>query len=82
MDIARLYELQKIDVNLEKVRRRVAQIRRKLAESDELRQARTAVETAQTEMEQLHARQLDAELNGQQLAARITESEHLSLIHI
>ena len=76
MNIARLYELQKIDVNLEKVRRRVAQIRRKLAESDELRLARTAVEAAQTEMEQLHTRQLDAELNGQQLAARITESEH------
>ncbi|MFO7632316.1 MAG: C4-type zinc ribbon domain-containing protein [Caldilinea sp.] len=75
MDIARLYELQKIDANMDKVRRRVAQIRRKLGESETLQQTRADVEVTRTEQEQLHARQLDAELNGRQLAERIQESE-------
>ncbi|HHW87647.1 MAG TPA: hypothetical protein GX400_15750 [Chloroflexi bacterium] len=75
MDIARLYELQKIDANMEKVRRRVAQIRRNLGESDELRAARTAVETTRATVERLHAHQLDAELSGQQLGDRIKASE-------
>ena len=44
MDIARLYELQKVDANMEKVRRRVAQLRRDLGESEALRTARSAVE--------------------------------------
>lgn len=75
MDIARLYELQKIDANMEKVRRRVAQIRRNLGESDELRTARTAVEMTRANVERLHAHQLDAELKGQQLGDRIKASE-------
>jgi predicted nucleic acid-binding Zn-ribbon protein len=75
MDIARLYELQKIDTNMDKVRRRVAQIRRKLSESETLQQARAAVETTRGESEQMHARQLDAELNSRQLSERIQESE-------
>lgn len=76
MDIARLYELQKIDANMEKVRRRVAQIRRNLGESDELRTVRAAVATTQATVERLHAHQRDAELNGQQLGDRIKASEH------
>lgn len=75
MDIARLYELQKTDANIEKVRRRVAQIRRNLGESDALRAARGAVETTRATAERLHAHQLDAELNGQQLGDRIKSSE-------
>lgn len=75
MDIARLYELQKTDANMEKVRRRVAQIRRNLGESDALRAARGAVETTRATAERLHAHQLDAELNGQQLGDRIKSSE-------
>ncbi len=75
MDIARLYELQKIDANMEKVRRRVAQIRRNLGESDELRATRAAVETTRATVDRLHAHQLDAELNGQQLGERIKASE-------
>lgn len=75
MDIARLYELQKIDANMAKVRRRVAQIRRKLSESDVLQQARAAVAATRSESEQMHARQLDAELNSRQLSQRIQESE-------
>ena len=75
MDIARLYELQKVDANMEKVRRRVAQIRRNLGASEEVRQARTAAEATRAAREHLHASQLDAELNSQQLAARIQESE-------
>ena len=76
MDIARLYELQKIDANMEKVRRKVAQIRRKLEEPEAMQQARSDVAASRTSIEQLHARQLDAELNGRQLADRIQESEH------
>jgi predicted nucleic acid-binding Zn-ribbon protein len=76
VDIARLYELQKIDANMEKVRRRVAQIRRNLGESDELRAARAAVEATRATAERLHAHQLDAELSGQQLGERIKASEH------
>lgn len=75
MDIARLYELQKTDANMEKVRRRVAQIRRNLGESDELRTVRTVVETTHATAEQLRAHQLDAELSGQQLGDRIQASE-------
>lgn len=75
MDIAGLYELQKIDLNMDKARRRVAQIRRKLEEPEELKQARAAVATLRSELERLHARQLDAELNSRQLAERIQESE-------
>ena len=75
MDIARLYELQKIDANMEKVRRKVAQIRRKLEEPEAMQQARSDVAASRTSIEQLHARQLDAELNGRQIADRIQESE-------
>jgi predicted nucleic acid-binding Zn-ribbon protein len=75
VDIARLYELQKTDANMEKVRRRVAQIRRNLGESDALRAARAAVETTRATAERLHTHQLDAELNGQQLGDRIKSSE-------
>lgn len=75
MDIAKLYDLQKIDANMEKIRRRVAHIRKGMGESDELRQARTAVTETRAELERLRTRQLDAELNGRQLAERIGESE-------
>ncbi len=75
MDIARLYELQKVDANMEKGRRRVAQLRRDLGESEARRSARSAVENMRSAGEQLRAQQLDAELNGQQLAGRIHESE-------
>jgi predicted nucleic acid-binding Zn-ribbon protein len=75
VDIARLYELQKIDANMEKVRRRVAQIRRELGEPEAVRAARAAVASTSDTGERLRAQQLDAELNGQQLADRIKESE-------
>lgn len=75
MDIARLYELQKIDANMEKVRRKVAHLRRKLDEPATLQQARADVVASRAAVEQFHARQLDAELNGRQLAERIQESE-------
>ena len=40
MDMARLYELQKLDVNLEKARRKLAQLQQALGESEELEAAR------------------------------------------
>jgi len=75
VDIARLYELQKIDTHLDKVRRRVAQIRQKLGEPQELLRARAAVDESAVELEQVRARQLDADLNARQLLQRIQESE-------
>lgn len=35
MDIAKLYELQKLDVNLEKARRKLAQLQQALGESEQ-----------------------------------------------
>ncbi len=51
MDIAKLYELQKIDTNMLKVRRRVAQIRQQQGESDELKATRAAATATQAEQE-------------------------------
>ncbi len=75
MDIARLYELQKIDTNMLKVRRRVAQLRRQQGESDDLKTARSAAAATQTEQEHLRAAELDAELLSEQLAERIHDAE-------
>ncbi|MCB0138210.1 MAG: hypothetical protein KIT77_28485 [Caldilinea sp.] len=75
MDIAKLYELQKIDTNMLKVRRRVAQIRQQQGESDELTAARAAAAATQAEQEHLRAAELDAELLSEQLVERIHDAE-------
>lgn len=76
MDISKLYELQKIDANMEKVRRRVAQLRRNMSEPEDLQAVRATAAATGSELERLRAHQLDAELNSRQLTERIQESEH------
>jgi len=75
VDIAKLYELQKIDANMLKVRRRVAQIRQQQGESNELKEAGAVATATQAEQEQLRAAERSAELTSQQLARRIQDAE-------
>lgn len=74
-DIAKLYELQKIDVTAQKVRRRLTQLKALLVESDDLKAARTHAEALEQEQQQWHSKQKTAELEAQSLASRIQESE-------
>jgi uncharacterized protein len=74
-DIAKLYELQKIDVTAQKVRRRLTQVKSLLVESDDLKRVRTQVATLQEEQQQWHSKQKTAELEAQSLVSRIKESE-------
>jgi len=74
-DIAKLYELQKIDVTAQKVRRRLTQLKALLVESDDLKAARRHAEAVEQEQQQWHSRQQTAELEAQSLASRIQESE-------
>lgn len=71
MDIAKLYELQKLDVNLEKARRKLAQLQQALGESEELTAARRTVAATEAELHRWHAAQKDAELESQTLAQQI-----------
>jgi predicted nucleic acid-binding Zn-ribbon protein len=74
-DIAKLYELQKIDGTTQKVRRRWAQLKTLLVESDDLKRARTQTETLQAEQQEWHSKQKNAELETQSLTDRIKEGE-------
>jgi hypothetical protein len=74
-DIAKLYELQKIDGTTQKVRRRLAQLKTLLVESDDLKRARTETETLQAEQQEWHSKQKNAELETQSLTDRIKEGE-------
>jgi predicted nucleic acid-binding Zn-ribbon protein len=71
MDIGKLFELQKLDVNLEKARRKLAQLKAALGESDELSGARKTVAQTESELHQWHAAQKNAELEAQSLAQQI-----------
>jgi hypothetical protein len=77
MDTARLFELQKLDMNMEKLRRRAQQIKQAQVESDELKAARAASHAAEQELHHWHAAQKNAELEAQALTQRIQESETL-----
>ncbi len=74
-DIAKLYELQKLDTNLEKVRRRVYKLSKAMGESGELKAARQQVEEADAEFHRWHGIQKDAELEAEKLEARIASTE-------
>ena len=77
MDIARLFEVQKLDLNMEKLRRRAQQIKQAQGESAELKEARAASLAAEEQLHHWHAAQKDAELEAQALTQRIQESETL-----
>ncbi len=74
-DIAQIYNLQKLDINWAKMRRRLLQIQKLLGESDEVVTARQKVATTETELQQWQAQQRDNELESQSLAARMAETE-------
>jgi predicted nucleic acid-binding Zn-ribbon protein len=71
MDIGKLFELQKLDLNLEKARRKLAQLQQALGESEEVGGARRVVADTQAELHRWHAAQKDAELESQSLAQQI-----------
>ena len=77
MDIAKLFELQKLDVNLEKARRKLVQLQQALGESPEVKQARQTVASTEAELHRWNAAQKNAELEaqtlGQQIAAKDKE---------
>ncbi len=75
MEIAKLYELQKLDVNLEKARRKLAQLQQALGESEELEGARKTVAAAEVELHRWHATQKNAELESQSLAQQIAAKD-------
>lgn len=71
MDIGKLFELQKLDVNLEKARRKLAQLKQALGESEELGSARKAVADTEAELHRWHTAQKNAELESQALVQQI-----------
>ena len=75
MDIAKLFELQKLDVNLEKARRKLAQLEQALGESEELGAARQNVAATETELHRWNAAQKNAELESQSLAQQIAAKD-------
>lgn len=74
-NVAKLYELQKIDTTSAKIRRRLNQLKALLTESDELKAARTQSETLEKTQQQWQSKQKTAELEMQSLTTRIKESE-------
>ena len=75
VDIAKMYELQKVDLTWEKVRRRLSQIKLMLVESDELRALRQQVAATEADLHRWHAQQTNAELESESLVGRIAASE-------
>jgi predicted nucleic acid-binding Zn-ribbon protein len=71
MDIGKLFELQKLDLNLEKARRKLAQLKQALGESEEVGGARKVVAETEAELHRWHAAQKNAELESQTLAQQI-----------
>jgi len=76
-DVAKLYELQKIDTTSQKVRRRLGQLKSLLTESNDVQKARLRAESLQQEHQEWQSKQKSAELETQLLTERITESENL-----
>ncbi|MEZ4733554.1 MAG: C4-type zinc ribbon domain-containing protein [Caldilineaceae bacterium] len=76
-DVAKLYELQKIDTTSQKVRRRLGQLKSLLTESEDVKKARVHAASLQQEHQEWHSKQKTAELETQSLTERIAESENL-----
>lgn len=74
-DAVKMYELQRVDLTWIKVARRLQQLQQLLGESDELRMARQQVAQTQTELQDRHAKQKNAELEDKSLAERIKATE-------
>ena len=74
-DIAKMYELQKVDLTWEKVRRRLSQIKVMLIESEELLALRQQAAATEADLHRWHAQQTNAELEAESLVSRIAASE-------
>lgn len=74
-DIEKMYELQKIDLTWEKVRRRLNQLKSLLVESDEVKALRQKAAATEAELNELKTQQTNAELESASLASRITATE-------
>ena len=74
-DAAKMYELQKIDVLLAKVTRRLQQLQQLLGETDELRAARQQAAQTESALHDIRGKQKSAELEGRTLAERIQSTE-------
>lgn len=70
-----LNSLQKIDSLLERVRRRLLQLRKLLGESSAVEQARSRAAATEAEMHSWHARQRNAEMEAQSLEQRIGDTD-------
>ena len=77
IDIRALYNLQKIDVDWDKVRRRLLQIQKSLGESAEIKAKRTAAEAVQAQLHNWQNQQRTLELETQTLKTRIQETDDL-----
>ena len=75
MNIAKLFDLQKLDFNLDKTRKRVMEIRGALGASEAVTAARSAVAATETEVHRWHAIQKDAELEAQRIDERVRTDE-------
>lgn len=74
-DAAKLYDLQKIDTNWEKVRRKLLQLQKQLEEPEELRAARARLAATEAGLQAAEASQKSAEAEAQGLAERIRGGE-------
>jgi predicted nucleic acid-binding Zn-ribbon protein len=74
-DAAKLHDLQKIDTNWEKVRRKLLQLQKQLEEPEEVRAARARLAETETGLHAAQASQQSAELEAQGLAERIRSGE-------
>lgn len=74
-EIETLVQLQSVDLDLDEKKRRLEQIRASLGESDELRAARQAVESARARLHDLEARQRQLEWEVSDRATKIGEIE-------
>jgi predicted nucleic acid-binding Zn-ribbon protein len=71
----KLFELQKVDITWDKVRRRLQQIQHLLGETDELKGARQRVAQTESELHQWRGKQKDGELESRSVANRIKATE-------
>jgi len=74
-DAAKMYELQKVDVMLIKVSKRLQQLQQLLGETDAVRAARQQVAETEAALHSWRGKQKDAELEGKSLAERIQSTE-------
>lgn len=76
-DVARMYELQQVDLLWNKVKRRLLQIQELLGESTELQEARQELAGIQEDLSAWSKRQQAGELETRSLAQKIADTEKL-----